>query len=199
MRKILFLDGNLSANEVSYSRNIMDAFYQYTLKNFDKDQVERINLNDTKLSSIFLTQANFKTYFADVESDFWIDKLKEIDTLVISCSMTNFGPTVLVKNFIDSICVANKTFSYKYSTKGDAIGLLTNLNVIVVATQGAPRDWYPFGSHIEWLKGTFNFLGAKSVQTIEYCGTKVAPILGSNPKEISNTLVEQFSKINDLN
>ncbi|WP_406614681.1 FMN-dependent NADH-azoreductase [Mycoplasma corogypsi] len=193
MKKVLFLDGNLNQNEVSYSYQIMDAcFKQVNSKEFD---VKRVNLNQTELAKTFLTQDSFATYFADVESDKWINELKEVDLLVLSCSMNNFGPSVVVKNFIDSICVANKTFSYKYSNKGDAVGLLNNLNVVVVATQGAPRDWYPFGSHIEWLKGTFNFLGAKSINTLEYCGTKVAPIKDKKPSEVDPKLVDKFVKL----
>ncbi|RIV16856.1 FMN-dependent NADH-azoreductase [Mycoplasmopsis gallopavonis] len=115
---------------------------------------------------------------------------KEVDLVVISNSMINFGPSAIVKNFIDSICVPNKTFSYKYSKQGDAIGLLTNLNVIIVSTQGAPKGWYPFGNHTEWLKGVFKFIGAQNVDVVEFLGTKVAPNNLVNPKEVSPELLK---------
>ncbi|SYV97391.1 FMN-dependent NADH-azoreductase, partial [Mycoplasmopsis edwardii] len=59
-------------------------------------------------------------------------------------SMVNYGPTAVVKNFIDGVAVANKTFSYKYSTTQDAVGFLTNLNVLVIGSQGANFGTYPW-------------------------------------------------------
>ncbi|QKT05509.1 FMN-dependent NADH-azoreductase [Mycoplasma sp. OR1901] len=179
MKKILFLEGSLDNSDNSYSTVTMNKLYDKLVA--QGHQVEKFNLNDTH-SKVFLTNSTWKTYFNDINSDFWIDKLKETDLLVISESMTNFGAAAVVKNFIDSIAVANKTFSYKYSKKGDAVGLLDTLNVLVVASQGAPRDWYQWGSHISWLVGTFNFLGAKKVDTIEITGTKTALFKDTNPE-----------------
>ncbi|VEU70298.1 FMN-dependent NADH-azoreductase [Mycoplasmopsis glycophila] len=194
MKKILFLDGNLISNEKSYSWHIMNKFHEIA-KNSNKYEISRFDLNKTKHGEIFLTKDTFPYYYDKVESDFWINKLKETDILVISCSMINFAAAPVVKNFVDSIAVANKTFSYKYSAKGDAIGLLTNINVIILGTQGAPKGWYPFSSHIEWLKGTFKFLGAKSVEAIEILGTKVPPISQIDPDSVSDAILEKFSEL----
>ncbi|TNK87444.1 FMN-dependent NADH-azoreductase, partial [Mycoplasmopsis pullorum] len=89
-----------------------------------ESQIELIDLNDTELAHTYLNKKTFATYWQDVKSDQWIEKLKNVDKLIISLPMINFGPSSVVKNFIDAIAVANKTFSYKYSKKGDAIGLL---------------------------------------------------------------------------
>lgn len=56
--------------------------------------------------------------------------------------MTNFAPAPVLRNFIDHIMVADHTFSYKYSKKGEAIGLVTNLKTQIITVQGAPYGWY---------------------------------------------------------
>ncbi|TDV24061.1 FMN-dependent NADH-azoreductase [Mycoplasmopsis mustelae] len=174
MQKILLLDGNLiNKDHSSYVGATLDYLEtKFKSKNLD---VQRFDLNDTH-SEVFLTKKTYPEYWKMIDSDKWINLLKETDLLVISTSMINFTAAVVVKNFIDSISVADKTFSYKYSKKGDAIGLLTNLNVLIVASQGAPQDWYQWGSHVSWLEGTFKFLGAKKVLTYRINGTKVKPI-----------------------
>ncbi|QNM93797.1 FMN-dependent NADH-azoreductase [Mycoplasma sp. Pen4] len=198
MKKILLLDGNVIPNEQSHLFNIMN-YIETQYQNHSDFEVERHNLNNTKHAEIFLTANNMSTYWNDIDSDMWINKLKEIDTLVISMPMINFGPSVIVKNFIDSIAVANKTFSYKYSKKGDAIGLLTNLNVIIVATQGAPEGWYLWGQHVEWLEGTFKFLGAQSVKSIKHFGTKVKPLSDIAIEDTATSIKDKIDETLDLN
>ncbi|WP_306429073.1 MULTISPECIES: FMN-dependent NADH-azoreductase [unclassified Mycoplasma] len=192
MAKVLFLEGNLSKSEVSYSSQMLYEFKNQYALSHPQDELEMINLNDTEFAKNFLHLDNFSAFWTEVNADKWISKLKEIDKLVISCSMTNFGPNSVVKNFIDGIALADKTFSYKYSKKGEAIGLLDHLSVMIVASQGAPRDWYLWGSHIEWLKGTWKFLGAHTVDTIEIAGTKIEPIKSLKPAEYALSQKDQL-------
>ncbi|WP_426460968.1 FMN-dependent NADH-azoreductase [Mycoplasma hafezii] len=193
MQKMLFLDGNVLPDDLSFSKHLMDRFYE-TAKNLNKYDLNRIDLNKTEHSRIFLTKETLNTYYNDINSDKWINLLKETDILVLSSSMINFGPSVVVKNFIDSISVANKTFSYKYSKKGDAIGLLTNLTVILVTSQGAPEGWYPHNNNEQWLIGTFKFLGAK-VHHIGQYGTKVDPLKSEGPTKHIDELKDKFKEL----
>ncbi|WP_027121478.1 FMN-dependent NADH-azoreductase [Mycoplasma leonicaptivi] len=178
--KILFLDGSLTT-PASYSTNVMNYLHEY-VKN-QKYDVERVDLNNSIFSKINLNNNTFKDYWTKTDSDKWISKLKETNLLVISTSMVNFNTNAVVKNFIDSIAVAEKTFSYKYSLTNEAIGFLTNLNVLIIGSQGAEFGRYPWGNHIEWLKGTFKFLGVKNVQTINLLGTKTTELSKMTPKE----------------
>ncbi|WP_036451875.1 FMN-dependent NADH-azoreductase [Mycoplasma buteonis] len=190
MKKIVFLDGNVVSDANSFSHHLMDSFHQVATADTN-NQVLRFNLNETEHSKVFLNANTLKTYFQDVNSDKWINLLKETDVLVLSSSMINFGPSVVVKNFLDSICVADKTFSYKYSKKGDAIGLLTNLKVVLVTSQGAPLGWYPFNNNETWLKGVFEFLGAQ-VYHIGTYGTKVEPLKSQGTSKASEEQVKLF-------
>ncbi|QCZ36535.1 FMN-dependent NADH-azoreductase [Mycoplasma nasistruthionis] len=192
MKKVLLLDSHLVADSVSYTHNILASIEQKVkAKGYD---VTKYDLNETH-GHTFLTSKNFPAYYQEIDSDKWINLLKETDTLVITMPMINFGPTAVVKNFIDSISVANKTFSYKYSKKGDAIGFLTNLKVVIVASQGAPEGWYTWGNHVSWLEGTFKFLGVKEVEVLRHFGTKVAPLSETSPQDTPQLIEEKINKI----
>ncbi|QDY88136.1 FMN-dependent NADH-azoreductase [Mycoplasma anserisalpingitidis] len=193
--KVLVLKGNLVADANSFSNKVVDYFVDKVESKYQDAEVEVINLAKTKLADVFLTQKSFSTYYTDVESAKWISKMKEVDKVIISVPMINFGPSTIVKNFIDAISVADQTFSYKYSKKGDAIGLLTNIDVAIIATQGAPEGWYPWGNHLSWLEGTFKFLGAKKVQSLLVAGTKVNLANSLNNGEL---ISEYDNKINSL-
>ncbi|AWX70008.1 FMN-dependent NADH-azoreductase [Mycoplasmopsis anatis] len=188
--KVLVLKGHLVADANSFSNKVADYLIDKVQSKYIDSEIEVINLADTKLSEVFLTQKSFTTYYSDVESSKWIAKIKEVDKVIISVPMINFGPSIIVKNFIDAISVADQTFSYKYSKKGDAIGLLTNIDVTIIASQGAPEGWYLWGNHLSWLEGTFKFLGAKKVQSLLISGTKVNLAKSLNNGE----LIDEYSK-----
>ncbi|MBW0594503.1 FMN-dependent NADH-azoreductase [Mycoplasmopsis anatis] len=188
--KVLVLKGHLVADANSFSNKVVDYLIDKVQSKYIDSEIEVINLADTKLSEVFLTQKSFTTYYSDVESSKWIAKMKEVDKVIISVPMINFGPSIIVKNFIDAISVADQTFSYKYSKKGDAIGLLTNIDVTIIASQGAPEGWYLWGNHLSWLEGTFKFLGAKKVQSLLISGTKVNLAKSLNNGE----LIDEYSK-----
>lgn len=188
--KVLVLKGHLVADANSFSNKVADYLIDKVQSKYIDSEIEVINLADTKLSEVFLTQKSFTTYYSDVESSKWIAKMKEVDKVIISVPMINFGPSIIVKNFIDAISVADQTFSYKYSKKGDAIGLLTNIDVTIIASQGAPEGWYLWGNHLSWLEGTFKFLGAKKVQSLLISGTKVNLAKSLNNGE----LIDEYSK-----
>lgn len=115
--KVLVLKGNLVADANSFSNKVVDYFVDKVESKYQDAEVEVINLAKTKLADVFLTQKSFSTYYTDVESAKWISKMKEVDKVIISVPMINFGPSTIVKNFIDAISVADQTFSYKYSKK----------------------------------------------------------------------------------
>lgn len=188
--KVLVLKGHLVGDANSFSNKVVDYLIDKVQSKYIDSEIEVINLADTKLSEVFLTQKSFATYYSDVESSKWIAKMKEVDKVIISVPMINFGPSIIVKNFIDAISVADQTFSYKYSKKGDAIGLLTNIDVTIIASQGAPEGWYLWGNHLSWLEGTFKFLGAKKVQSLLISGTKVNLAKSLNNGE----LIDEYSK-----
>lgn len=193
LTKIKILSLCSSLNKEGLSTNI-NNFLLEQIKN-KNIEIEKVNLNDINIASNSLNSHNLKDFHSNNDSDLWIEKLKNIDYLILSFPMINFTFPASVKNFMDLISVANKTFSYKYSKKGDAIGLINNLKVVLISTQGAPEGWYQWGKPLELLEGIFKFLGAREIKKLLVAGTKVEPY-----KDYSNEKIieENIYKIEEL-
>ena len=141
-----------------------------------------------------LTSNNFNDFFKSNTIDKNIDLLKNVNKLIITAPMYNFNIPVTLKNYIDHIAVANKTFSYKYSKKGDAIGFLTNLKVQILAVQGAPSTWYNWANLVNYLEGVWKFLGANINPSILLAGTKSNPLIQESNKDIVNSIEKMINK-----
>jgi len=191
MSKILIITASVNPKEKSVTLNLLDRFLKYYKAKNPNDEFETLDLNTTVFGTKTLTVENFQEYW-DQETLDHIKHLKEIDKVIIASPMYNFYIPATVKNYIDHISLANETFSYKYSKKGDAIGLLTNLTVQILAAQGAPLGWYPWGDHVGYLKGVWGFMGAKTTEPILIHGVKTEPY---NKMEISQVIDEFDDKI----
>ncbi|UVD81818.1 FMN-dependent NADH-azoreductase [Mycoplasma iguanae] len=173
--KVLVIKSSMTEKTGSFSSLLSDRFMKHYLELHPEAEVTYLDLNEESAGIKSLTTNNFKEFWNPEDADKYINQLKSVDRVVMSTPMTNFHYPATTKNYIDHICVADKTFSYKYSKKGDAIGLLTNLKVQLLTSQGAPLGWYPWGDHTENLRGIWNFLGAQVAKPFILAGTKVAP------------------------
>lgn len=174
--KVLVVISSMIDKTKSFSNALTKHFVNYYKEFHPDDEITYLNLNDIEMASKTITTHNFNNFFNEEDSDKFINQLKSVDKLIFSTPMTNFNVTSMTKNYLDHILVADKTFSYKYSKKGEAKGLLTNLKVQILATQGAPYGWYLWGNHTKYLEGTWKFAGANIAPSILVCGTKVKDV-----------------------
>lgn len=172
--KVLVIYSSMINQKKSYSYHLTEHFLKHYQSFNPNDEIIKLDLNNLKMANITLNQNNFNTYFNEADSDYFINQLKSVNKIIHSCPMTNFNITSLSKNYLDHILVANKTFSYKYSKKGEAIGLLNHLKVQILTTQGAPYGWYQWGNNERYLKGVWEFVGAQVNEPFLLAGTKVA-------------------------
>ncbi|NQZ29547.1 MAG: FMN-dependent NADH-azoreductase [Mycoplasmatales bacterium] len=186
--KTLFITTTMTKNtpKGSISLKALETYKELYEIKYPKHETIWMDLNDQDDLSVAMTSENFETFFKD--SDKYIDLLKSVDRLVISVPMTNFSYTAQMKNLFDKICVAGKTFKYKYNGKGESEGLLKSLEVQIIAVQGAPEGWYTFSNFIPAMEGTWNFLGAKVLPTIQIDGVKT-------PKKINLSVEENIELI----
>ncbi|TQC51362.1 FMN-dependent NADH-azoreductase [Mycoplasmopsis mucosicanis] len=191
--KILSVTG--SVNKESLSVKLNNAVVSKLLMQYPNSLLTRLDTSHSEFANLSLNEVSFASFFNDANSDYWIEKLHESDILVLSTPMVNFTYAAGIKNFIDAIAVANKTFSYKYSKKGGSVGLLNKLKVILIGTQGAPIGWYPFAAFIDNLEGIFNFLGAKQIEKIVVDANKVEPRSALKHEQIIDSLDQQLDAI----
>ncbi len=189
--KVLVIWGSIIKSNESFSYELTQRFIKYYKINNPNDVINFLDLNETEVAKKTLTCKNFKDFFNDEDCNKYINQLKECNKLIISCPMTNFNVPTIVKNYLDHILIADKTFSYKYQKKGDAIGLLTNLKVQILTTQGAPKGWYSWGSTEKYLAGTWRFVGAKVMKPIVISGTKIPKNKNIEPPQ----LIDQYDKV----
>lgn len=196
--KVLVINSSMIDEKASFSAALTKTFVKFYQEANPKDEIIHLNLNDLPMASITLTTRNFNNFFNQEDSDKYIDQLKSVNKLIFVTPMTNFNVTSMTKNYLDHVLVANKTFSYKYSKQGDAVGLLTKLKVQILATQGAPYGWYLWGNHAKYLEETWKFTGATVVPSILVCGTKVKEphdndvklVIGTQSLEKGDSLVD---------
>ncbi|MGX9394992.1 FMN-dependent NADH-azoreductase [Mycoplasma sp. 1781] len=194
MANVLVLYSSPISKEKSVSSAITKSFVEEYKKINKNDEIVELDLNELEMATHPMNSNNFSDFFNDELSGRYIDILKKTNKLIISAPMINFNVPAVLKNFIDRICVANKTFSYKYAKKGSSIGLLSNLKVQIIASQGAPCDWYPWASHISYLEGIWNFLGAEVSETLLIDATKVEPF---NSYSIEQIIKNKINKIKE--
>ncbi len=171
--QVLVIKASMIPEAKSFSARVLERFLSYYRQKNPDDRIVELDLNRVPMASKTLTVDNFQEYFNPQDSDYYIEQLKTANKVIVCCPMTNFNYPATLKNYLDHVLVADKTFSYKYSKKGEAKGLLPHLKVQLITTQGAPFGWYPWGNHTEMLKGTWEFVGAQVAKPLLVAGTKV--------------------------
>ncbi|QJB71278.1 FMN-dependent NADH-azoreductase [Mycoplasma sp. 1654_15] len=161
--KILLIETALTEN--STTKLMSHRFIEFYKEKHPDVEVIEWDINKTEIGKISLNSENFATFWKDVEADKYIEELKTVDKIVFGAPIINVHYSANAKNFFDAICLADKTFSYKYSKKGDAIGLLDNIkNVQILTSQGFSKKVKILNKMQDTIAGTWKFLGAKHVQ-----------------------------------
>ncbi|MFT7422096.1 MAG: FMN-dependent NADH-azoreductase [Psychromonas sp.] len=96
-------------------------------------------------------------------SDKLISELLSADLLVIAAPMYNFMIPTQLKNWIDLIARAGKTFSY---TEQGPKGLLTGTRAIIVTTRGGIHKEQGSDQQIPYLKTVLNFIGISDIEVV---------------------------------
>ena len=196
MKKVLVLYSSpLKKQENgSISCKLAKKYLELYKKEYKGDSIIEMDLNNEPMANINLNSNNFKTFFNEMDSDKYIEQLKNVDKLIIVAPMINFNYPVVLKNYLDHILVANKTFKYKYDSNGQSEGLLKHLHVQLITTQGADFGWYPWGNVEKMLRGTCEFFGAKINDSIVVYGTKTPMKIKVSHDELINESLEQIKK-----
>lgn len=162
MIEVLYIKSHL--NYESTCNKVADLFIGELKRLNPRIKISEFDLNNEKVGKISLNSENFSHFWQDVNADFWIEKLKNVQKVIISSPIINWGYSAQIKNFFDAICLADRTFSYKYAKKGGSIGLLNNLeNVQIILSAHSKQADFVSPSPVETISGTFNFLGAQKI------------------------------------
>ena len=115
---------------------------------------------------------NFDSFWNE-DSQRYIDLINNSDKIIISTGMINFTISPLLKNFLDNILVANKTFKYKYEEKNKSVGLVDPAKkILLIMAQGSYKNWYEFSAFDDYLINVLKFIGLKDINLLLFDGTK---------------------------
>lgn len=120
----------------SVSDSAIKMFKAFYLAKNPTHEVIDLNLNDLPIAQKSLNSHNYTNFFNKGDAE--IEQLKNVNKIVMASPMTNFNYPAVIKNYMDHILQAKKTFLYKYDGKVTSEGLLPHLKVQLITTQGAP-------------------------------------------------------------
>ena len=101
-----------------------------------------------------------------------IARVQAANVLVLGVPMYNFGVSVQLKSFIDSIARAGITFRY---TESGPEGLLKGKRVYVACARGGVYRDTPADSQTPYLRQVLGFLGMTDVEFIYAEGMNLGP------------------------
>lgn len=181
MAKLLYITANPKTAEQSYSLAVGEAFLEAYRKQEPNDEIIRLDLYEMDIpyidTDVFNGWGKLQqgTAFEQLSAD-EKDKVSKINALtdqfiaadkyVFVTPFWNFSFPPKMKAYIDTICIAGKTFRY---TAQGPVGLLTDKLAVHIQARGGvysegPAKELEFGDR--YLKTIFGFLGIPSVDSI---------------------------------
>ncbi len=194
MTKVLFIQSYLS-KDFSVSEYASEKFINEYKKMHPEDKITILDLNKEEKLQTVLSLNNFNSFWNE-DSQRYIDLINEADKIIISTGMINFTISPLLKNFLDNILVANKTFKYKYEEKNKSIGLVdSNKKVLLIMAQGSYKNWYEFSAFDDYLINVLKFIGLTNINLLLFDGTKTHDQNSMSTEEKFKLKENEFNKL----
>ncbi|RBW71145.1 FMN-dependent NADH-azoreductase [Bacillus taeanensis] len=181
MQKLLYITANPKPVDQSFGLSVGEAFIKEYEQHNKNDQIIRLDLYNTNIpyidTDVFSGWGKLQTGSAFEElSNEEKNKVSAINTLtdqfisadkyVFVTPLWNFSFPPKMKAYIDTICIAGKTF--KYTSEGP-VGLLENKKAVHIQARGGiysegPAKELEFGDR--YLRTVLNFIGITNIQSI---------------------------------
>jgi FMN-dependent NADH-azoreductase len=190
MAKVLYITANPKAEEHSYSLSVGRSFIATYKELNAQDNVVEIDLFKENIpyidENVFSGWGKLQqgSAFDQLSSDEQakvarlgelVDQFVSADKVVFVTPLWNFSFPPVVKAYIDSICVAGKTFKY---TENGPVGLQADKKVVHIQARGGiysegPAKDMEFGDR--YLRTVLGFVGITNVQTVAVEGMAMFP------------------------
>ncbi|OGX78850.1 FMN-dependent NADH-azoreductase [Exiguobacterium sp. SH31] len=184
MKKVLYVSANPKPTELSYSKQVAEAFMTKLQKENASLEVEAIELYDVDVQEIDGDVLSAWGKFAsgealtDVEAskvatmNGMLEKFMEADLYVFATPMWNFFFPARMKMFLDSVLSAGKTFRY---TEQGPVGLLENKQAIHIQGTGGIYTGTDLNFADAYLRQALAFVGVNEVTTLAVEGMNQFP------------------------
>ncbi|UFJ42619.1 FMN-dependent NADH-azoreductase [Brevibacillus humidisoli] len=209
MAKVLYITANPKSEEQSYSLSVGRAFLEAYRAESPNDQLIELDLYQTEIPDIDtdvfsgwgkLQQGKaFEELSADEKSK--VARINELteqfisaDKYVFVTPMWNFSVPPRMKKYIDTICIAGKTF--KYTAEG-SVGLLTDKKAVHIQARGGvysegPAIEFEFGDR--YIRAIFSFIGITDAESIIVEGMAQMPDKAETIKQNAIAQAKEVAK-----
>jgi FMN-dependent NADH-azoreductase len=181
MAKVLYITANPKPEEQSYSLTVGREFLNTYREANPNDEIIELDLYQTNIpyidADVFSGWGKLQqgTAFEELTPDEkekvtrineLTDQFTSADKYVLVTPMWNFSIPPKMKAYIDTICIAGKTFKY---TEQGPVGLLTDKTAVHIQARGGiysegPTTDFEFGDR--YIRAVLAFLGVHSVESI---------------------------------
>lgn len=197
MAKVLYITANPKTEAESYSLSVAREFLNTYRQVNPNDEIIELDLYkmdipyiDTDVFSGWgkLQQGTaFEELTADEKAK--VGRINELtdqfiaaDKYIFVTPMWNFSIPPKMKAYIDTICIAGKTFKY---TEQGPVGLLTNKAAVHIQARGGvysegPSKDFEFGDR--YIRAVLTFLGVPSIESVIVEGMAQMPNEAENIK-----------------
>lgn len=178
MAKILFIKVNPKADDQSASTTLANYFLKMYTEEHPDDTIEKLDLYKSDIP--FLDAEVFQTWgtFTDEEDqtdpdgkkvtrmDKLANQFLEADKVIFAAPFWNLSYPPMLKAYIDTICIAGKTFAY--TAKGP-VGLVPDKPLLIIETRGGMFSEWPFAqmqNSQRYLTTVMEFIGIRNINAV---------------------------------
>lgn len=187
MSTLLYIKINPKSDATSYSAQLAQVFLDAYTAAHSEDQVELLDLyrSDIPFLDVDVFSAWGKFASHDELTPTEIEKVQRMneltdqflraDKIVFSSPFWNLSFPPMMKAYIDTICVAGKTFKY---TDHGPVGLVPDKPVLLIEARGGhyssgPAEAMQFSE--KYLRTIICFMGMKNFQSLVMEGLSIDP------------------------
>lgn len=181
MAKVLYIVSNPKPSDKSVSRQLGREFIQEYQKENPNDDVIELDLYHTEIPELDSEVLNIRNGIP-VENPLAHEKVSQInrfteqfiqaDKYIFVTPLWNLGLPAKTKTYIDTICIAGKTFRY---TPTGVQGLLKDKKCLHIHSSGGFHSKDPQSHADGYLKDIMSFLGVLDYKSIVVEGHQAVP------------------------
>lgn len=186
MSKVLYIKANPKATKDSYSLQVGEEFLNAYKDKNPQDEIVKIDVYKDTIPLIdydvmeawdILGKGGSFTDLSEEQANKiqsmsqLVDQFVEADKYIFVSPLWNYSVPPMLKAYIDTICIAGKTFKY---TEMGPVGLLEGKKALHIQASGGIFSEGPATEHgNSYMHTVAEFLGIKDVQDIYVEGTAI--------------------------
>lgn len=178
MANVLFVKVNPKADDQSASTTLANYFLEQYKENNPNDTIEKLDLYNEDVPFLDVDVFSAWGKFAEqkdlteeeAEKVTSMDKLTnqflEADKVIFAAPFWNLSYPPMLKAYIDTICIAGKTFEY---TEEGPVGLVDDKPVLIIETRGGFYSEGPTAEmehSLSYLSTILRFIGIENINAV---------------------------------